>query len=59
MTGKCAYCGKKIKHAEYWPFCSYHCEQWGILHKNMNLVDNLKRKQANMNRAGKKGVVGE
>ena len=41
---KCAWCGKEIKMFAYWPYCSFHCQEWGELHKNKLEIDRLQRK---------------
>ena len=47
---RCSHCNKKETKPDYWPYCSYHCQEWGNLIGPFNHPSELKDLESNERR---------
>ena len=57
-TNRCAYCNQRITDKTYWPYCSFHCAEWGKVYQNQIIVDKLKAERIHIEKQYKENPSG-
>jgi len=47
IQNKCPWCNHKVKDTQYWPYCSYHCQEKGKLRQAQLYVARMRAREEN------------